>query len=83
MGRKPSKQLSLGRLGPSVNAVIQVFENALADQIEKVILTASGGPFRSSSKEEMANVTPEQALKHPNWDMDARNTIDSASMMNK
>ncbi|MET1410638.1 1-deoxy-D-xylulose-5-phosphate reductoisomerase [Roseibium sp. HPY-6] len=65
------------------NAIFQVFENAQADQIEKVILTASGGPFRSWSKADMANVTPEQALKHPNWDMGARITIDSASMMNK
>ncbi|WP_299484041.1 1-deoxy-D-xylulose-5-phosphate reductoisomerase [uncultured Roseibium sp.] len=65
------------------NAIFQVFENAQADQIEKVILTASGGPFRSWSKAEMANATPEQALKHPNWDMGARITIDSASMMNK
>jgi 1-deoxy-D-xylulose-5-phosphate reductoisomerase len=65
------------------NAIFQVFENDQVDQIEKVILTASGGPFRTFSKFEMATVTPEQALKHPNWDMGARITIDSATMMNK
>ncbi|WP_305987412.1 1-deoxy-D-xylulose-5-phosphate reductoisomerase [Roseibium sp. MMSF_3544] len=65
------------------NAIFQVFETSQADQIEKVILTASGGPFRTMSKTDMAEVTPEQALKHPNWDMGARITIDSATMMNK
>ncbi len=65
------------------NAIFQVFETDRADQVEKVILTASGGPFRTFSKKEMATVTPEQALKHPNWDMGARITIDSATLMNK
>ena len=53
------------------------------NKIEKIILTASGGPFRKFSKEELLHVTKEQALKHPNWDMGAKITIDSASMMNK
>jgi len=65
------------------NAIYQVFEADKADQVESVILTASGGPFRSFSKADMFNVTPAQALKHPNWDMGARITIDSATMMNK
>ncbi|KZM48004.1 1-deoxy-D-xylulose-5-phosphate reductoisomerase [Labrenzia sp. OB1] len=65
------------------NAIFQVFESERADQVEKVILTASGGPFRTFSSAEIAGVTPEQALKHPNWDMGARITIDSATMMNK
>ena len=51
--------------------------------IERIILTASGGPFRKFSLEELKSVTPEQALKHPNWDMGAKITIDSATMMNK
>lgn len=51
--------------------------------IEKIILTASGGPFRTYTPEQLATVTKEQALKHPNWDMGAKITIDSASMMNK
>lgn len=51
--------------------------------VEKIILTASGGPFRTFSREQLAHVTKEQALKHPNWDMGAKITIDSASLMNK
>ena len=65
------------------NAVFQVFQKDQADQIEKVILTASGGPFRTWSIDRMRDVTPEQALKHPNWEMGSRITIDSATMMNK
>lgn len=65
------------------SAIFQVFEQENADQVEKVILTASGGPFRTVSKAAMADVTPAQALKHPNWDMGNRITIDSATMMNK
>lgn len=53
------------------------------NELEKVILTASGGPFRKFSMEELQYVTKEQALKHPNWDMGAKITIDSATMMNK
>jgi 1-deoxy-D-xylulose-5-phosphate reductoisomerase len=52
-------------------------------EIEKILLTASGGPFRNFTLEQMASVTPEQALQHPNWSMGAKITIDSASMMNK
>ena len=51
--------------------------------IEKIILTASGGPFRTFTREQLETVTPAMALKHPNWDMGAKITIDSASMMNK
>ena len=63
------------------SAIFQCLEpnNAL----EKVILTASGGPFRTFSMEQLQHVTREQALKHPNWDMGAKITIDSATMMNK
>jgi 1-deoxy-D-xylulose-5-phosphate reductoisomerase len=53
------------------------------DCIEKVVLTASGGPFRTWDRESTANATPEQALKHPTWNMGAKVTIDSASLMNK
>ncbi len=52
-------------------------------EVEKIILTASGGPFRNLSKEELVTVTKAQALKHPNWEMGDKITIDSASMMNK
>lgn len=63
------------------SAIFQCLE--MNNKIEKIILTASGGPFRKFSKEELLHVTKEQALKHPNWDMGAKITIDSASMMNK
>jgi 1-deoxy-D-xylulose-5-phosphate reductoisomerase len=53
------------------------------NKVEKLILTASGGPFRTFTKEQLEHVTKEQALKHPNWSMGAKITIDSASMMNK
>ncbi|MBP5667660.1 MAG: 1-deoxy-D-xylulose-5-phosphate reductoisomerase, partial [Salinivirgaceae bacterium] len=51
-------------------------------EVEKLIITASGGPFRTKSIDELRTVTPQQALKHPNWNMGAKITIDSASMMN-
>lgn len=63
------------------SAIFQCLE--MNNKIEKIILTASGGPFRKFSIEELQYVTKEQALKHPNWDMGAKITIDSASMMNK
>ena len=53
------------------------------NKIEKIYLTASGGPFRGKKTEELKNITKEQALKHPNWDMGAKITIDSATLMNK
>jgi 1-deoxy-D-xylulose-5-phosphate reductoisomerase len=65
------------------SAIFQVFETDQRDQVEKIILTASGGPFRRSSLDEMAAVTPEQAVAHPNWSMGAKISVDSASMMNK
>lgn len=65
------------------NAIFQVFEPDNKKAIEKIILTASGGPFRKASLEEMANMTPSQALAHPNWDMGNKISIDSATMMNK
>lgn len=62
-----------------------IFQSLMGEQspIEKIILTASGGPFRQFSLDQMKDVTAAQALKHPNWDMGAKITIDSASMMNK
>ena len=62
-----------------------IFQSLMGEdsEIEKIILTASGGPFRKMSLNQMKDVTAAQALKHPNWDMGAKITIDSASMMNK
>ncbi|MBA5776527.1 1-deoxy-D-xylulose-5-phosphate reductoisomerase [Stappia sp. F7233] len=65
------------------NAIFQVLEPGNVDEVEKIVLTASGGPFRTASLEEMRTATPQQALKHPNWDMGRRISIDSATMMNK
>ncbi len=65
------------------NAIYQVFDFDNADDVEKIILTASGGPFRTWSKEEMERATPEQAVAHPNWSMGAKISVDSATMMNK
>ncbi len=65
------------------NAIFQVFDNERREGIEKLILTASGGPFRQFTLEQMAAVTPEQAVKHPVWSMGSKISIDSATMMNK
>ena len=65
------------------SAIFQCLMGEFHNPIEKIILTASGGPFRGFSKDQLANVTRSQALKHPNWTMGAKITIDSASLMNK
>lgn len=65
------------------NAIFQVFDTENTKSIESVILTASGGPFRTWDKDKMAVATPAQAIAHPNWDMGAKISVDSATMMNK
>jgi 1-deoxy-D-xylulose-5-phosphate reductoisomerase len=65
------------------NAIFQVFDFAHADRVERIILTASGGPFRTASIEDMRRVTPAEAVRHPNWSMGAKISVDSATMMNK
>lgn len=65
------------------SAIFQCLTGAYDNPIEKILLTASGGPFRRKTQEELATVTKAQALRHPNWTMGAKITIDSASMMNK
>ena len=65
------------------SAIFQSLVGEGDNEIEKILLTASGGPFRTFSLEQMRTVTAAQALRHPNWDMGAKITIDSASMMNK
>lgn len=65
------------------SAIFQCLVGEYVNPIEKIILTASGGPFRGKDRAFLENVKKEQALKHPNWDMGAKITIDSASMMNK
>jgi 1-deoxy-D-xylulose-5-phosphate reductoisomerase len=65
------------------SAIYQCLAGEVLNPIEKIILTASGGPFRGMNRSQLEEVTKAQALKHPNWDMGAKITIDSASMMNK
>jgi len=65
------------------NAIFQVFEQDRRHAIERIILTASGGPFRERTLAEMERMTPEQAVAHPNWRMGAKISVDSATMMNK
>ena len=65
------------------NAIFQVFDFKQSDTVEKLILTASGGPFRETPIDKMARITPTEAIAHPNWDMGAKISVDSATMMNK
>jgi len=65
------------------NAIYQVFDFDQTKSVDKITLTASGGPFRTSSKEELSRVTPAQAVKHPNWTMGQKISVDSATLMNK
>ena len=77
------KRVSLIPVDSEHSAIFQCLSGENPDTIEKIYLTASGGPFRGKSREEIQNATVAQALKHPNWNMGDKITIDSASMMNK
>jgi len=65
------------------SAIFQVFDSAHAGAVERIILTASGGPFRTIDPSQLHSVTPAQAVAHPNWTMGAKISVDSATMMNK
>lgn len=65
------------------SAIFQVFDAGRADRVSKLVLTASGGPFRGTPLEAMRSITPEQAVAHPNWSMGAKISVDSATMANK
>jgi 1-deoxy-D-xylulose-5-phosphate reductoisomerase len=65
------------------NAIFQAMAGSDEASVERLVLTASGGPFRSATTAEMAGVTPEQAVRHPNWSMGAKISVDSATLMNK
>lgn len=65
------------------NAIFQVFEHENKDSLSRLIITASGGPFRTWDKTDIYKATPQQAVKHPNWSMGAKISVDSASLMNK
>ncbi len=75
-----------GRLLPvdsEHNAIFQVFDFARPERVRRIILTASGGPFRARSRDSLRTVTAAEAVKHPNWSMGAKISVDSATMMNK
>ncbi len=76
-------QVDLIPIDSEHSAILQCLRGNRHDQIRKLLITASGGSFRDKSREELVNVTKEDALKHPNWSMGAKITIDSATMMNK
>ena len=76
-------QINLIPVDSEHNAIFQIFENQHADLIENITLTASGGPFFKNSLQDMKYITKEQAIKHPNWSMGAKISVDSATMMNK
>jgi 1-deoxy-D-xylulose-5-phosphate reductoisomerase len=65
------------------NAIFQCLEGKSSSEIRRIILTASGGPFRETAREDFDSITPEQALKHPTWNMGPKITIDSATLFNK
>ncbi|MCW5772944.1 MAG: 1-deoxy-D-xylulose-5-phosphate reductoisomerase [Rhodospirillaceae bacterium] len=78
-----ARQATLLPVDSEHNAVFQVFDFAQSERIARIILTASGGPFRTRTREEMRRMTPEQAVAHPNWRMGAKISVDSATLMNK
>jgi 1-deoxy-D-xylulose-5-phosphate reductoisomerase len=78
-----SKAVNIYPVDSEHSAIFQCLAGEWHNPIEKIILTASGGPFRGKSREFLSTVTKAQALKHPNWTMGAKITIDSASLMNK
>ena len=65
------------------NAIYQVLDTKNKSKISRIILTASGGPFRTKKMKDMHEISPEEAIKHPNWSMGKKISIDSATMMNK
>lgn len=77
------KNISILPIDSEHSAIFQSLQGHRKEDLKRVILTASGGPFRNLSLEEMKNVTPALALKHPNWNMGKKITIDSATLMNK
>jgi 1-deoxy-D-xylulose-5-phosphate reductoisomerase len=81
--RARAKGINIYPVDSEHSAIFQCLVGEFHNPIEKIYLTASGGPFRGWKADELKSVTPAQALKHPNWSMGAKITIDSASMMNK
>lgn len=83
MSRAKEKGISILPVDSEHSAIFQSLQGNQHNEISRILLTASGGPFRGRTREELKDVTVEQALKHPNWSMGPKITIDSATMMNK
>ncbi len=83
MGLAKEKNVSILPVDSEHSAILQAMQGHSKEDIKKIILTASGGPFRDCSLEEMESLTPADALNHPNWDMGKKVTIDSSTLMNK
>ena len=83
MGEVQKYQVTLLPVDSEHNAIFQALEGHRREDLKRILLTASGGPFLNVPKEMLESVTPAQALAHPNWEMGAKITIDSATMMNK
>ncbi len=81
--RAAEKDVKLVPVDSEHSAIFQCLQGHRAEDIRRIVLTASGGPFLNASPRELSNVTPEQAFHHPNWTMGKKITIDSATMMNK
>lgn len=83
MERAKEKGVRILPVDSEHSAILQSLQGHPREDLKRIILTASGGPFRNLSENELSSVTPQQALKHPNWDMGHKITIDSATLMNK
>lgn len=83
MAKAKEKKIKIIPIDSEHSAIFQALQAGQRKELQKIIITASGGPFRQFTLEEMQNVTPQQALKHPNWAMGGKITIDSATLMNK
>ena len=83
MGEVRRHQVRLLPVDSEHNAIFQALEGHRREELKRILLTASGGPFRNMPMEELESVTPAQALAHPNWVMGPKITIDSATLMNK
>ena len=83
MARAREKGAEIVPVDSEHSAIFQSLQGARRKELRRILLTASGGPFYGMSREELSAVTPAHALKHPNWDMGAKVTIDSATLMNK
>ena len=83
MARAKEKGAEIVPVDSEHSAIFQCLMGRQKSELRKILLTGSGGPFRGKAREELEDVTPEQAVKHPNWSMGAKISVDSATMMNK